>query len=223
MAGVLAPSILSADFKCLEKQLGELEDAGIRRIHIDVMDGVFVPNISIGFPVIEAVRSCTDMEFDVHFMIENPERFIGNAVSAGADFITVHQEACRHLPRTIYEIKEAGCRAGIALNPATSLETLRYVLPDIDQVLLMTVNPGFGGQDFLSGMMKKIKECRTLIQDMGCGLQIELDGGITIENAEECIRCGADILVAGSSVFQGNMRDNVEQFQKLLRQGAGEC
>lgn len=223
MAGVLAPSVLSVNFKCLEKQLRELEEAGIKRIHIDMMDGVFVPNLSLGFPVIEAVRSCTDMEFDVHFMIENPEKFIVNAASAGADFITVHQEACRHLFRTVRKVKDAGCRVGVALNPATSLETLRYVLPEIDQVLLMTVNPGFGGQNFLPGMKKKIIACRALIQDMGCGAQIELDGGITIENAAECIRCGADILVAGSSVFHGNMQDNVEQFQKILKQGAGGC
>ena len=212
----LCPSILSADFKCLEKQLRGLEDAGIKKIHIDVMDGVFVPNLSIGFPVISAIRSCSDMEFDVHFMIENPERFIKNAVLAGANSITIHQEACRHLQRTIQEIKENRCHAGVALNPATSLETLRYVLQDVDQILLMTVNPGFGGQKFISGMMQKIRECKRFLQAAGCSALIGVDGGITMENAAECIQYGATILVAGSSIFQGNIQENIKQFQKIV-------
>ncbi|HBA97493.1 MAG TPA: ribulose-phosphate 3-epimerase [Lachnospiraceae bacterium] len=216
MTGIIAPSILSADFKCLEKQLKEIEHAGARRIHIDVMDGVFVPNLSIGFPVIKAIRSCTDMEFDVHLMIENPERFIESAALAGADFITVHQETCRHILRIISQIKETGCKAGVALNPSTSLETLKYVIQYTDQILLMTVNPGFGGQQFITGMMKKISDCKKLFRDMGYSPLLELNGGITTENALECIQNGADILVAGSSVFQGNIKDNIKQFQQIF-------
>lgn len=213
----IAPSVLSADFKFLEKQLKEIENAGVKRIHIDVMDGVFVPNISLGFPVIKSIRSCTDMEFDVHLMIENPERFISDASAAGADIITVHQETCRHLPRVLSQIKEAGCKAGVALNPATSVETLKYVVHNTDQVLLMTVNPGFGGQAFIADMIQKIKDCKKLLQDMDCNSLIELDGGITVENAAKCIRNGADILVAGSSVFCGDIQYNIRQFQTVLR------
>lgn len=214
----IVPSILSADFRCLEKQLQELEHAGVKRIHIDVMDGVFVPNISLGFPVIQAIRGCTDMEFDVHLMIENPERFIPDAAIAGADIITVHGEACRHLLRAADQIKEAGCKAGIALNPATALETLKYVVRDIDQILLMTVNPGFGGQKFIAGMMEKIKACKALVREMGCNPLLELDGGITAENAPACVKNGADMLVAGSSVFQGDIQYNIRQFQTILEQ-----
>lgn len=214
----IAPSVLSADFKFLEKQLKEIENAGASRIHIDVMDGLFVPNISLGFPVIKSIRPCTDMEFDVHLMIENPERFIPDAAAAGADIITVHQEACRHLPRVLAQIKEAGCKAGVALNPATSIGTLKYVVHNTDQILLMTVNPGFGGQVFIEGMMGKVKECREFLNKTGCSPLIELDGGITAENAAECIRNGADILVAGSSVFQGDIQHNIQQFIKITGQ-----
>jgi ribulose-phosphate 3-epimerase len=215
MTGSIAPSVLSADFKCLGMQLKELEDAGIRRIHIDVMDGMFVPNLSIGFPVIRSIRSCTGMEFDVHLMVEEPEKFISVAADAGADSITVHQESCRHLSRTIHQIKESGCRAGVALNPATTAETLKYVVQDLDQVLLMTVNPGFGGQKFLPAMMEKIKEIRMFFQQMGCSPALELDGGITAENAKACVLNGANILVAGSAVFRGNIQENV---RKLLEE-----
>lgn len=210
MPGRIAPSILSADFKCLEKQLKELEHMGIKRIHIDVMDGVFVPNISIGFPVIKSIRSCTSMEFDVHLMVENPENFITVSALSGANSITVHQEACRHLSRTVHQIKEAGCKAGVALNPSTTVETLKYVVKDLDQLLLMTVNPGFGGQKFIPAMMGKIEDCRSFCQQMGCHPLLELDGGITAGNAKSCIENGADILVAGSSVFQGNMKENLK-------------
>jgi ribulose-phosphate 3-epimerase len=211
MTAGIAPSILSADFKCLEKQLKELEEAGIRRIHIDVMDGTFVPNISIGFPIIRSIRPCTDMEFDVHLMVEDPARFIADTAAAGADIITIHQEACRHLPRVIDQIKGAGCKVGVALNPATPVETLKYVVQDLDQLLLMTVNPGFGGQKFIPAMMGKIKESRMFFRQMSCSPSLELDGGITAENAEECVRKGADILVAGSAVFEGNLQENIKK------------
>lgn len=212
----IAPSILSADFKCLEKQLKEMESAGVGQIHIDIMDGHFVPNISMGFPVIQSIRSCTNMEFDVHLMVENPENFIHNAALAGATSITVHQEACTHLPRTIDQIKESGCKAGVALNPATLVETLKYVVQDVDQILLMTVNPGFGGQKFIPCMMDKIKECKEFCMKMKCNPLIELDGGITAENAAKCVQSGADILVAGSSVFSGNIYHNLKYFEGIL-------
>jgi ribulose-phosphate 3-epimerase len=209
MIGRIAPSLLSADFKCLESQLKELEDIAIESVHIDVMDGQFVPNISIGFPIISSIRSCTDMEFDVHLMVEEPGRFIESAASAGADTIIVHEEACRHLFRVIDQIKSAGCKAGVALNPSTPVETLKHVVRELDEVLLMTVNPGFGGQKFIPAMMDKIKETRVFLRQFGCSPVLELDGGITAENAGECVRRGADILVAGSSVFQGNIQENI--------------
>jgi ribulose-phosphate 3-epimerase len=218
MNGKIAPSILSADFRCLEAQLKALEDVGIDRIHIDVMDGAFVPNISIGFPIIRSIRSCTDMEFDVHLMVEEPGRFVAAAAAAGADCITVHQEACRHLQRVLSQIKEAGCKAGVALNPATPAQTLQYVANDLDQVILMTVNPGFGGQKFLPAMMEKIKESRMFFRQMNCRPIIELDGGITVENAKTCLQQGADILVAGSAVFLGDIQENI-----MMLSGGTKC
>lgn len=212
----IVPSILSADFKCLEAQLKRLEASGIQYIHIDVMDGLFVPNISIGFPIIQSIRSCTNMKFDVHLMVENPEHLISHAALAGADSITVHQEACKHLPRTINQIKEAGCKVGVSLNPATIVETLKHVIDDVDQVLLMTVNPGFGGQKFIPNMMYKIKECRELIDQTNSKAFIEIDGGITVENAKACIQNGATRLVAGSSVFKGNIEQNLRKFAETL-------
>lgn len=211
----IAPSILSADFSKLGEQINEIEQAGIKMVHIDVMDGSFVPNISLGFPVIESIRRCTDMMFDVHLMINDPDKFVKTAADSGADSITVHQEACTHLHRTIYQIKEAGCKVGVALNPATSVNTLEYVIKDIDMILLMTVNPGFGGQVFISEMMQKIKDVRELCEKKNCKLLLELDGGITLENAGECIKAGADILVSGSSVFRGNIQENIQRFNTI--------
>lgn len=213
----IAPSILSADFSQLGIQINQIKQAGAEMIHIDVMDGVFVPNISLGFPVIRSIRPCTDMMFDVHLMVQNPDKFVKIAADAGAESITVHQEACTHLYRTISQIKEAGCKAGVALNPATAIQTLEYVLKDIDIVLLMTVNPGFGGQTFISGMMEKIRDIRELCAKKGCNPLIELDGGITLKNAKECILAGADILVAGSSVFENDIQDNVKKFNQIIK------
>jgi ribulose-phosphate 3-epimerase len=205
----IAPSLLSADFKCLESQLKELECMSVRSVHIDVMDGQFVPNISIGFPIISSIRSCTEMEFDVHLMVEDPGRFIDSAAKAGADTIIVHEEACRHLFRVIDQIKSAGCKAGVALNPSTPVDTLKHVVRELDEVLLMTVNPGFGGQKYIPAMMDKIEESKTFFGQLNCSPILELDGGITAENAGECVSKGADILVAGSSVFNGNIQENI--------------
>lgn len=214
--GKIAPSILAADFGKLGDQLVQIERAGAEMLHIDVMDGVFVPNISIGFPVIHSIRSYTRMVFDVHMMVQTPENYIKMAVDAGADCITVHQESCPHLHRVICQIKEEGCRAGAALNPATPLHMLEYVVKDVDMVLLMTVNPGFGGRTFIPGMIEKIRECRELFASKNCSPLLELEGGITLENAEECIRAGADILVAGSPVFRNDIQANIQKFNRML-------
>lgn len=214
--GKIAPSILAADFGKLGDQLMQIERAGAEVLHIDVMDGVFVPNISIGFPVIRSIRSYTQMIFDVHMMVQNPENYIKMAAEAGADSITVHQEVCPHLHRAICRIKEEGCKAGVALNPATSLHMLEYVVKDVDIVLLMTVNPGFGGQSFIPEMIDKIRECHELFARKNCSPLLELDGGITLENAGECMQAGADILVAGSSVFRNDIQANIQKFNRIV-------
>lgn len=217
--GELAPSILSADFSCLKDQLELLEQSGIEMIHIDVMDGKFVPNISLGFPVIKSIKTCTKMMFDVHLMVEEPSLFVEETVKSGADIITIHAEACTHLSRVIQQIKNFGCRVGVAINPATPLHILEYVLKDIDTILLMTVNPGFGGQCFIPEMKQKIKDCKHFCHSRGYRPIIQLDGGITLDNAKDLLELGADILVAGSAVFNGDIKANVVNFQKILKVG----
>lgn len=212
----IVPSILSADFSRIGSQIKELEQAGVDRIHMDVMDGHFVPNISFGFPVIQSLRACTEMLFDVHLMVQEPENCIRMAAEAGADIITVHVEACTHLHRTIQQMRQYGCKAGVALNPATPLQSLEYVVRELDVVLLMTVNPGFGGQTFIVEMLDKIARCRELLSSKQCSPSIELDGGITQNNAWECMNAGADILVSGSSIFHGDIRKNVESLTQAI-------
>ena len=212
----LAPSILSADFSRLGEDLSLAERNGITMLHIDVMDGMFVPSISLGFPVIESIRKKINMVFDVHLMIKEPERYVERFAESGADMITVHAEACLHLHRTIGQIRQLGVKCGVALNPATPLSVLDYVLEDVDMVLLMTVNPGFGGQSFIPAMYEKIKTLRKQITEKGLNTDIEVDGGIKASNAERALRAGANVLVAGSAVFEEDIEKNIKEFQRVL-------
>lgn len=212
----LAPSILSADFLKLGEQLELVEKNGVSILHIDVMDGMFVPSISLGFPVIESIRRSSKMIFDVHLMIKEPERYLERFAAGGADIITVHAEACLHLHRTIQQIRRLGKKCGVALNPATPLSALDYVLEDLDMVLLMTVNPGFGGQSFIPAMYEKIHGLRELIAKKNLKIDIEVDGGIKVANTKQVIEAGANILVAGSAVFEGDIEGNIREFQKIM-------
>lgn len=198
----IAPSILSADFSDLRQQIGLIEKGGADFIHLDVMDGHFVPNITFGAPVIKKLRGVTNVPFDVHLMIENPEKYIEDFVDAGADIITVHEESTVHLHRLIQQIKGYdGVKAAVSLNPATPLDVLEYVLEDIDMVLIMSVNPGFGGQSFIPQCKAKIKTLKKMITDRNLDVEIQVDGGVKLDNVKEIIDCGADIVVAGSAIF----------------------
>jgi ribulose-phosphate 3-epimerase len=197
----IAPSILSADFSRLGEEIRSLEAAGADYVHVDVMDGHFVPNITIGPLVVEAARRVTDLPLDVHLMIENPDRYIPDFAAAGADIIVVHAEAVHHLHRTVQLIRSLGKRAGVALNPATPLNCLEYVLADLDLVLLMTVNPGFGGQGFIDACLPKIHSLRAMLDRRGCEAELEVDGGVKISNIAQVSHAGADVFVAGSAVF----------------------
>ena len=199
--GKIAPSILSADFTRLGEEIKSVEQAGADYIHIDVMDGHFVPNITIGPMIVEAVRRVTDLPLDVHLMISNPDYFIEDFVRAGADIITIHTEAVKHLHRSIQHIRQAGARPGASLNPATSLQVIEYILEDLDMVLLMTVNPGFGGQEFISEVIPKIERLREMIDKRGLDIELEVDGGINPDNISLVSSAGADVFVAGSAVF----------------------
>lgn len=213
----VAPSILSADFARLGEQIEEIEAAGADLVHIDVMDGHFVPNLSLGLPVIRSIRKWTQLPFDVHLMISQPDSYLDAFCDAGADLLTVHWEACPHLHRTIQSIRKRGVRAGVALNPATPICVLDSILEDVDMVLLMTVNPGFGGQSYISSVTEKIRILRKMCQGRGLAdMWIEVDGGIDEKTAPLVVEAGANVLVAGSAVFGATDK---KQMMARLRQG----
>ncbi|KXB66464.1 ribulose-phosphate 3-epimerase [Parvimonas sp. KA00067] len=197
----LSPSLLSADFTNLKSDLEVLDKNGVKYLHLDVMDGMFVPNISFGPMIIKQLRPLTNMVFDVHLMIEEPDRYVQNFKDSGADILTVHYEACKHLHRTISYIKSLGMKAGVSLNPATNIDVLDYVLEDLDLVLIMSVNPGFGGQSFIPSAIDKIKNLRKKIDERNLNVIIEVDGGVKTTNVKDVIDAGADLIVSGSDVF----------------------
>jgi len=198
---LIAPSILSADFSRLGEEIKAIEEAGADWVHVDVMDGHFVPNITIGPLVVEAARKVTSMPLDVHLMIENADAYLDDFIGAGSDYLTVHAEACPHLQRTLTHIREKGCKAGVSLNPATPLSSLEHVLTDVDLILLMSVNPGFGGQSFIPQVLDKIRELRSRLDSLDQEVLLEVDGGIKVENIGEVARAGIDVFVAGSAIF----------------------
>ncbi|WP_147821995.1 ribulose-phosphate 3-epimerase [Salidesulfovibrio onnuriiensis] len=216
---ILSPSMLSSDFANMETELQALEAAGLEWVHLDVMDGRFVPNITFGPPIIKAMRKKSNLFFDCHLMIEEPGRYIQEFADAGSDLICVHAEACTHLERVCAQIADAGCKPAVALNPHTPLELIKYLIPQLHMVLLMSVNPGFGGQKFIPFTMDKLRDLKAMITDMNAGTLIQIDGGVTPENTPDLVRAGADVLVSGSAFFGfPPYRERHEVFQAAAKQ-----
>ena len=214
MAIKIAPSILGADFGNLESQIKKVEECNVDLLHIDVMDGNFVPNIAFGPDQVKMLRDKTNLPFDVHMMVQDPDRLIGRFAEAGADIITVHQEATTHLHRRLSLIKSYGVKSGVVLCPATSLSTLEYVLPEVDMILLMTVNPGYGGQSFIEKSLDKIRALKEMIKSYP--IDIQIDGGINLETAPKIVEAGADVLVAGSFTFKGDIQKNIDDLRRVV-------
>lgn len=218
MEYILAPSLLAADFGRLGEDVQAVSQAGAQYIHLDVMDGAFVPSISFGMPVIKSLRSLTDKVFDVHMMVEEPGRYVKEMKDCGADLITVHAEACTHLDRVVNQVKETGCRVGVALNPATPVSVLDCILGSVDMVLLMTVNPGFGGQQFIPYTLEKVRGLRRLADERGLALDIQVDGGVNTSNVTALMEAGANVFVAGSAVFSGDAAEKTREFLRLFEE-----
>jgi ribulose-phosphate 3-epimerase len=220
---IIAPSILSADFARLGEEVKAVREAGADWLHVDVMDGAYVPNITIGPPVVKALSRVTDMPLDVHLMIRDPDRFLDDFVEAGSHYITVHAEAAVHLQRTLSYIRQKGCKAGVSLNPATPLSHLEYVFPDVDMILIMTVNPGFGGQGFIPQMMDKISDLRSILDSFDREILLQVDGGVKVDNIGEISAAGADVFVAGSAVFGSrNYAETISRMRRNLGQEPGD-
>lgn len=212
----LSPSLLSADFTNLKSEMEVLDKNGVKYLHLDVMDGMFVPNISFGPMIIKQLRPLTNMVFDVHLMIEDPDRYVQNFKDAGAEILTVHYEACKHLHRTISYIKSLGMKAGVSLNPATNIEVLDYVLEDLDLVLIMSVNPGFGGQSFIPSAIDKIKNLKAKIRERNLNVIVEVDGGVKTTNVKDVIEAGADLIVSGSDVF-ADKENRIRAYEEIFK------
>lgn len=212
----LSPSLLSADFTNLKSEMEVLDKNGVKYLHLDVMDGMFVPNISFGPMIIKQLRPLTNMIFDVHLMIEDPDRYVQNFKDVGADILTVHYEACKHLHRTVSYIKSLGMKAGVSLNPATNIDVLDYVLEDLDLVLIMSVNPGFGGQSFIPSAIDKIKNLKAKIRERNLNVIVEVDGGVKTTNVKDVIEAGADLIVSGSDVF-ADKENRIRAYKEIFK------